>query len=414
MISRRLCLFGPLLAATMVFAQSPTQRMLDMSVEVYGAIQDGDKMKGVALAGGFIVDSKHVVTNGDFCCGKTDAGQQKAPFVHVGDKDIKAQVVWSGDGDMVILEVEQELRSNGISIAPSKLAQKGQPVYTVQFPDKGDPTVAEGKLQDVVKVEKVPIPVIKVSAAKDSVERGSALFDACGNIIGVNALVSKGAQLAFVIDPLSAGLQKIGVRPRVAEGACSGTAGSETAGGGGGGGKSGDQGPPPDDSGWHLPKGKEWIGFGVLAALAFLAFRRDTRQQVVRALTTRRPAAPRPPAPPYQPPVPVATKPAMRGIAGQYVGTSIPIEIRPTILGRDQSVANLVFGADADSISKRHCAVRWDPARGTFVLDDLGSTNGTFLATGERLVPGHPRELRPGDRFYLGDARNQFEFRMEP
>jgi len=404
----RLCSFASLFAVVTSCAhgQSATQRMLDMSVEVYGAIQDGDKMKGVTLAGGFIVDSKHVVTNGDYCCGKTDSGQQKMPFVHVGDKDIKAKAVWSGDGDMVILELEQELKSNGISIAPAKLDQKGQPVYTVQFPDKGDPSVSESKLQEIVKVEKVPIPVIKSNAAAEAVERGSALFDGCGNVIGVNALVNKGAQLAFVIDPLSAGLQKLGVQARVANSVCTGAAES-------GGGKSGDQAPPPDDTGWHLPRGKEWIGFAVLASLAFLAFRKDTRQQVVRALTTRRMPVDRPAAPAYRPPVPIATKPVMRGLAGQYGGASIPIELHPTVLGRDQSVANLVFGADSDSISKRHCAVRWDAARRTFVLEDLGSTNGTFLATGERLTPGHPRELRPGDRFYVGDMRNQFEFRME-
>jgi hypothetical protein len=33
------------------------------------------------------------------------------------------------------------------------------------------------------------------------------------------------------------------------------------------------------------------------------------------------------------------------------------------------------------------------------VIQDLGSTNGTFLATGER--------------FFIGDLRNQFEVRME-
>jgi pSer/pThr/pTyr-binding forkhead associated (FHA) protein len=409
MNTRRTYLFATLFAAVGANAQSSTQKMLDMSVEVYGAIQDGDKMKGVSLAGGFIVDSKHVVTNGEYCCGKTDSGQQKQPFVHVGDKDVKAKAVWSGAGDMVILELEQELKSNGITIAPSKLAQKGQPVYTVQFPDKGDPTVSETKLVDVVKVEKVPIQVIKADAKTDAVERGSALFDGCGNVIGVNALISKGSQLAYVIDPLAAGLEKAGIQARVAEGACTGAASQSS---GGDGGKSGDQGPPPD-SGYHLPQGKEWIGFVVLATLAFLAFRKDTRQQVVRALTTRRMAAPRPPAPAYQPPVPVVTKPVMRGVTGQYANTSIPIELRPTILGRDQSVANLVFGAESESISKRHCAVRWDAARGAFVLEDLGSTNGTFLATGERLTPGQPRELRPGDRFYVGDTRNQFEFRME-
>ena len=83
------------------------------------------------------------------------------------------------------------------------------------------------------------------------------------------------------------------------------------------------------------------------------------------------------------------------------------------MLGRDQSVANLVFPPESDSVSKRHCTVRWDAGRGVFVLEDLGSTNGTFLANGVRLGPSQPCDLRPGDKFYIGDLRNQFEVRME-
>jgi hypothetical protein len=48
------------------------------------------------------------------------------------------------------------------------------------------------------------------------------------------------------------------------------------------------------------------------------------------------------------------------------------------------------------------------------MLEDHGSTNGTFLASGERLTPNLMRELRAGDRFYIGDLRNQFEVAMEP
>jgi hypothetical protein len=57
--------------------------------------------------------------------------------------------------------------------------------------------------------------------------------------------------------------------------------------------------------------------------------------------------------------------------------------------------------------------VNWDAARKIFVIQDLGSTNGTFLATGERLTAGQSRDLPPGERFFIGDLRNQFEVRME-
>jgi hypothetical protein len=422
-MTRTLCILA--FTAGLALAQPPTQKMTDMSVQVYGAIQDGEKMKAVTLTGGFIVDAKHVVSYGE-CCNKTDQGAQKTPYVHIGDKDVKSQVVWSGDGDMVILEINGEANSAGVTLAPSKLAQKDQPIYTVQFSDKGEPSVTEGKFQEIVKADKVPIPVIKATPTADSVLKGGAMFDACGSVIGFNVLVDKGTQLAFIIDPLSAGFDKVGIKARTADAACTGAA--QQSGGG--------EQPPPEDGGYHLPHGSEWLGLGIIVVLALLATRKSTRDQVARVLTQRRPAynppAPYPMAPtPYQAtppypttpprrgsepiaqPIPFPTKPVVRGLTGQYADASIPVDARPTVMGRDQAMANLVFGLDSDAVSKRHCSLRWDPARAVFVLEDLGSTNGTYLATGDRVLPGQPRDLRPGDRFYVGDTRNQFEVRME-
>ena len=107
------------------------------------------------------------------------------------------------------------------------------------------------------------------------------------------------------------------------------------------------------------------------------------------------------------------SRPALHGMAGQYAGKSFSLDSGPSVLGRDQRAANLVFAPEADSISKRHCMVSWDASRRTFVIQDLGSTNGTFLATGERLAPGRSHDLAAGGRFYIGDLRNQFEVRME-
>jgi len=103
----------------------------------------------------------------------------------------------------------------------------------------------------------------------------------------------------------------------------------------------------------------------------------------------------------------------LRGLAGEYAGVSFPLETGVSTLGRDPHAANLVFSADAASVSKRHCSVRWDAARNVFLLEDHGSTNGTFLTSGERLTPNLMRELHPGDRFFVGDTRNQFEVAFE-
>ena len=46
------------------------------------------------------------------------------------------------------------------------------------------------------------------------------------------------------------------------------------------------------------------------------------------------------------------------------------------------------------------------PGEGVFVLTDLNSTYGTFLANGQRVVQGTPAKLPPKSAFYLGEAEN--------
>jgi hypothetical protein len=410
MIKRALLLVT---AAGCGLGQPATQKMLESSVQVIGAIQKDGKAQVGWLGGGFAADARHVVTIGA-CCDKTQDGIQKTPVVRVAGKVLDTKVAWTGPGDIVILEVAEALNVSALAIAPQNLAQKGQPIFTVQFPDKGEPTVTEGKLRDTVTSDKIPVPAFKAVPTAESVDMGSAMFDACGSAIGINIVVDKGAQFAFVIDPAIEGFQKLGLKVPVASSACTAAGSGQSAGGGG------QQGE--DDSGrWPVPKGTEWIGAGVLAAVALLAFRRSTRQQMARVMTRRRAAvvlptpAPYPYVAPVPPPPPVrrALKPVLRGISGQYAGASISLESGASTLGRDPHGANLVFSSEADSISKRHCTVRWDGPRGVFVIEDLGSTNGTFLETGERLPPGQPRDLHSGERFYVGDLRNQFEVRME-
>jgi predicted component of type VI protein secretion system len=96
------------------------------------------------------------------------------------------------------------------------------------------------------------------------------------------------------------------------------------------------------------------------------------------------------------------------GLSGTYAGQKIPLSAKPCVLGRDPSVANLVFPGDAQHVSKRHCQVSCD-ASGRVLLEDSWSSNGTFTASGQRLASGQARELKPGDRFYVGSQGNMFE-----
>ncbi len=55
---------------------------------------------------------------------------------------------------------------------------------------------------------------------------------------------------------------------------------------------------------------------------------------------------------------------------------------------------------DHSSVSRFHASLRLS-GEGAILLEDLGSTNGTFI-NGVRLAPRTPKELRPGDKVDLG------------
>ena len=99
----------------------------------------------------------------------------------------------------------------------------------------------------------------------------------------------------------------------------------------------------------------------------------------------------------------------LRGVSGYYAGQTISLEGGTLELGRDKSVVQLVYPENAPGLSKRHCQVRHDAAKGRLWVEDLGSSNGTFLGNGKRLRTGREEELKTGDRFYLGTRADEFE-----
>jgi hypothetical protein len=404
-----------ILMACSLFGQSASDRMIQSSVVVFGTVEENGKAKLVSRGGGFMIDKRHVVTNLNACCGKTDKGEQTVPVVVAGEKDAStAKVIWKNeDTEMAILELKDPFERAGLTIAPFKTVEKEQIVYTAQFPDPGEsgtvPKISDGKLLGLVKIENSSAQAYKTSASMNKANSGGALFDACGNVIGINMMVKDGAQFAYVVDPLLEGLKAAGVEAKVASAHCGSAAAAAPTSGG-----EGDKGDASKTQ-WWGPQGAEWIPVGLLLAAIVMAFR-PARKKVskagVRPQTLPEPAKYVPLMAPIEARVTVG-RPALHGVAGQYEGKSFSLDAGPSVLGRDQRAANLVFAPEADSISKRHCTVSWDAARGTFVIQDLGSTNGTFLATGERLAPGQPRDLPAGGRFFIGDLRNQFEVRME-
>ncbi|MDR1393561.1 MAG: FHA domain-containing protein [Bifidobacteriaceae bacterium] len=82
--------------------------------------------------------------------------------------------------------------------------------------------------------------------------------------------------------------------------------------------------------------------------------------------------------------------------SGPLRGTTLPLARSPIVIGRS-STANLVL--DDEFVSGRHAQIV--PRQGGWVLEDLGSTNGTFLGR-ERVTV--PRELTVGQSVRIGNT----------
>lgn len=96
----------------------------------------------------------------------------------------------------------------------------------------------------------------------------------------------------------------------------------------------------------------------------------------------------------------------IRSVALQHNGTSYSLGSSPLYIGRDKTVCNLTYKEGTAGVSAKHCAIIYSADKNEFMLKDLGSTYGTFLANGQRLQPEIIYTLKSGDAFYVGDKPN--------
>lgn len=124
---------------------------------------------------------------------------------------------------------------------------------------------------------------------------------------------------------------------------------------------------------------------------------------VVGALVRKKGTAPRPA-------VPVSGAASVQefriqGQSGAFAGRRFAINGQVRI-GRDPGGNDLVYPDGTPGISGRHCVVTL--SNGQVTLTDLGSSYGTFLSGGQKLVPNQPVTLRVGGSFYLGSEKESF------
>ena len=82
-------------------------------------------------------------------------------------------------------------------------------------------------------------------------------------------------------------------------------------------------------------------------------------------------------------------------------------------IGRWDADGGIFPDVDLDSddpeakVSRRHARITMND--GKYYLEDLGSTNGTFVNRGKRLPPGTRQQLNDGDEIIVGKTFLRFQ-----
>jgi hypothetical protein len=97
---------------------------------------------------------------------------------------------------------------------------------------------------------------------------------------------------------------------------------------------------------------------------------------------------------------------------GRSVGKEFPLSEDESHIGRWDADGGIFPDVDLDSddpeakVSRRHARIT--RRGGQYYIEDLGSTNGTFVNRGRRLLPGDRQPLRDGDEVIVGKTFLKF------
>mgnify|MGYP006277171235 CR=1 FL=1 len=144
------------------------------------------------------------------------------------------------------------------------------------------------------------------------------------------------------------------------------------------------------------------VALWVFVIVTIIVLRRDLRQPAEAKPTSTRPV--KPPKPPKAPkaPKPVKTKGLSLVVTeGPLAGTVVPLGTEQVTLGRAPD-STLVI--DDDYASSRHARIY--PSEGAWFVEDLGSTNGTWI---DRSRITSPTVLPAGTPLRIGRTTLQLQ-----
>ncbi|MCA1321675.1 trypsin-like peptidase domain-containing protein [Bacillus tianshenii] len=395
----------------------------------------GDMNAGsFGIGTGFVVgDGGHVVTNHHvIAC--AEEGQPVSVLLDPNN-NIPAAVIWASPvKDLAVLQTQVNLERPAVTFTKAEEIKKADRVFVMGFPGAAidsrvvdfsamtEVKVAEGIISaKVMSIDGVAL--YQTDAPINPGNSGGPLFTENGAVIGINSSASLAATEIFdetgekkidrirlgdnigwsiQADELLVELDQLGIRYELEDR-------KETSNGGGG-----------------LQGTLTLILVVVAVMLAGAAvvlsltkrgrvMVREVSRRVLPGSQQMKPHDAQQPGQIIQPQasVPSYNKtavPYLIGTSGQYSGQKFKIS-QPITLGRNPSSSQLIFSVS--DISGTHCQVGFDSLNRQFYVIDLQSTNGTYLANGQRMHPNSKYPLQSGTSFYLANPGNGFTVRLE-
>jgi len=129
-------------------------------------------------------------------------------------------------------------------------------------------------------------------------------------------------------------------------------------------------------------------------------------EAVAAVAVTVPPPAPAKPAAAGQTPIPPGATPKLVVQRGLKIGEEYSVFPGENFIGRADEKpvdVDLTFQEPEDRVwtSRQHALLVWDDAAGVLTIEDLNSSNGTFVNR-ERVYPGQPRQLYAGNTVQIG------------
>lgn len=308
------------------------------------------------------------------------------------------------DVDLAVLTTNSPLSNHPpLQLVPLEFIQEGQDVRAIGYPwfaDHEHPTTTNGSITQKLQEK------IQTNAAINPGNSGGPLLNECGDVVGINTSTSDYGRIF-----LEAIAQ--GVAPP----------------------------PPPQGANWAIPSStlikqlqtigvvyggtsapcrivdpKIFIFAGIIVMVLalsltslYVAVNQSRRQAIAETVTKLGKTVWLYKEAHHKPQVLTTRVAFVIGTAGEFAQQEFPVEDASLIFGRDPALANIVFSNTCQQISRNHAKLTYDTARRCFILEDLHSRSGTFLATGEAVLPGEQVTLRDGDGFYLATPEQSFQ-----